>query len=146
MLIEHICDYIHNYFVIRNGKHRGKFTVAGGSLLVDFLLPNQYFKVVGSIFNDGIYQYGVDTLTDETFIGEVWAMGVPPALLALAEEISAWMDKYGGVVESPYSSESFGGYSYTKATGASGNNSEVQPGAGWQAVFASRLNHWRKIS
>ena len=41
--------------------------------------------------------------------------------------------------ESPYTSESFGDYSYTKATGESGAPLT------WRDVFASRLNAWRKL-
>lgn len=64
-------------------------------------------------------------------------MAVPRALIALSDEIKAWVDKNGQ--ESPYTSESFGGYSYSKATNAQGM------AVGWRDVFRSRLNTWRKI-
>lgn len=113
------------------------------------ILDGQYFRIVGSVFNDGVHQKGdEDALHDETFSGSVWAMAVPPAVIALAEDIQAWQDKYGGVdgiAMSPYSSESFGGYSYSKASGGSWNSDSDSGAVTWQSVFADRLNRWRKI-
>ena len=43
---------------------------------------------------------------------------------------------------SPYQSESFGGYSYTKASAGSSDSGE---GITWQKKFKSQLNQWRKI-
>lgn len=142
-MLEQLLDYIHNYFVRQ--KHWGKFSVTDGNLDCDFLQNGQYYKVVGSVFNDGVHQYPSTGLIDEDFCGEVWAMAVPPAVIALSDEIDEWLSKYGEVQNSPYQSESFGGYSYTKASGA-GNNGNAEPGATWQSVFRTRLNHWRKIS
>ena len=48
--------------------------------------------------------------------------------------------KYGEKSLSPYQSESFGGYSYTKASASNGDQVD------WKTVFRSRLNRWRKIS
>lgn len=141
-MLEQILDYIHNYFV--KEVHSGKFTVYNGELFgVDFLLEDQYYKIEGSVFNDGIHQHGDDRhLKDEEFEGTVSSMAVPPALLSLTEEIQGWVDSYGSIVTNPYISESFGGYSYSKASG-SGNGSS---GVDWRDVFKSRLNRWRKIS
>lgn len=130
----------------------GTFTVIDGVLSADgidlneHLQENQWFRLVGSVFNDGVHQYGAAVLADEApFDGAVVAMAVPSAVIALAADIEAWQDKYGAVdgpALSPYTSESFGGYSYTKsAGGASGTASGVT----WQSAFASRLNKWRKI-
>lgn len=141
-MLEQIMDFIHNYF--ERAKYRGKFTIAQGCLECGFLQPGQYYKIIGSVFNDGVHQYPECTLHDEEFVGEVWAMAVPPTFMALAEEIEAWVDKYGEAVQSPYTSESFGGYSYTKASG-SGANGAATPGTTWQAVFGSKLIHWRKV-
>ena len=58
------------------------------------------------------------TAADERFEGAVWALAVPPAVIALAGEITEWQEKNGEAVLSPYTSESFGGYSYTRATDA----------------------------
>ena len=138
-MLTEICAEIRNYFEVPNGRHFGTFTISGGSIApLDFLQEGQYFRIVGSVFNDGVYQYPATSLTDEVFEGAVWAMAVPPTLIALAAEIKAYNDSDAGK-SSPYTSESFGGYSYTKATDANGVP------IGWQKAFASRLNKWRKL-
>lgn len=142
-MLEQVLDYIHNYFV--KDKIIGDFVIENGSIEVAYLIDGQYFRIVGSVLNDGVYQYPVNGLKDESFSGEIWAMAVPPAVVALVGEIGKWVEKYGNMQNSPYSSESFGGYSYTKSNGSIGPNNGVQQ-ASWQGVFNSRLNHWRKIS
>lgn len=138
-MLSEICAEIRNYFSYENDIHRGKFTVSGGTIApLDFLQEGQYFRVVGSVFNDGVWQYPAAGMIDEQFVGAVWAMRVPPALVALAEEIKAY-DDGDAANPSPYVSESFGGYSYTKATDDNG------AALSWQQVFAKRLNKWRKI-
>ena len=138
-MLTELCAELRNYFEVPNGRHFGKFTISGGSIApLDFLQEGQYFRIVGSVFNDGVYQYPATSLTDEVFEGAVWAMAVPPTLIALAAEIKAYNESDAGNA-SPYTSESFGGYSYTKATDASGAP------IGWQKAFASRLNKWRKL-
>lgn len=83
-------------------------------------------------------------LIDEVFEGAIWLMAVPPAVIALSGRIDDWKNQYGSIVSSPYSSESFGGYSYQKAGAGRGNtNSNDSPT--WQSTFASELNKWRKI-
>ena len=72
-------------------------------------------------------------------------MKVPRAFLALADEIQAWVDKYGDVMNSPYQSESvIGEYSYTKASAGLSSGGDTQ--SDWQYVFRKRLNEWRKIA
>ena len=138
-MLTEICAEIRNYFEVPNGRHFGTFTISGGSIApLDFLQEGQYFRIVGSVFNDGVYQYPAASLTDEVFEGAVWAMAVPPTLIALSAEIKAYNESDAGK-PSPYTSESFGGYSYTKATDANGAP------IGWQKAFASRLNKWRKL-
>lgn len=113
------------------------------------LLDNQYYRIIGSIFNDGVHKRGEEILSDEAFFGSVWSMAVPPTVIELADEIEAWISKYGGVdgtLMSPYSSESFGGYSYTKSSGGSGTGGYGNGSApNWREMFADRLNRWRKI-
>ena len=138
-MLTEICAEIRNYFEVPNGRHFGTFTISGGSIApLDFLQEGQYFRIVGSVFNDGVYQYPASDLTDEVFEGAVWAMALPPSIIALAAEIKTYNDSDAGKA-SPYTSESFGGYSYTKATDANGAP------IGWQKAFASRLNKWRKL-
>lgn len=143
-LLDEICDHIHNYFV--NEIHTGTFTISGGEIDVDFLKEGQYFRIVGSVFNDCVYQYPATELTDEEFSGAVWAMAVPPSLIALSSEIQAWIEQYGGSdssLNSPFTSESFNNYSYSKASGTNADGSYAP--VTWQSIFAKRLDRWRKL-
>ena len=135
-----ICAELRNWFVVPNGVHIQTYTISGGSIApLDFLKDGQYYRVVGSALNDGVYKNdGCGVLTDEEFDGAVWAMSVPPAVVALAAEIEEYNKSDAGKA-SPFTSESFGGYAYTKATDANGAP------ISWQKAFASRLNKWRKL-
>jgi hypothetical protein len=144
MLLEEILNHIHNFFVVRNGVHRGNFVISSNTISLDFLQDGQYFRIVGSVFNDGVYQYPAEGLHDEEFFGEIWAMAIPDSFIALYNDINAWDSKYKDALESPYQSESWKGYSYTKASVVNGNGGTSD--AGWQYAFKSRLNPWRKIS
>ena len=138
-MLTEICAELRNYFEVPNGRHFGTFTISGGSIApLDFLQEGQYFRIVGSVFNDGVFQYPAASLTDEVFEGAVWAMAVPPTLIALSAEIEEYCNSDAGKA-SPYTSESFGGYSYTKATDSNGAP------VGWQKAFASRMSRWRKL-
>lgn len=150
MMLTEICAVIKNYFTADKDKHIGDFSVSEGVLVPSVPLHDgQYYRIVGSVFNDGVHKFGdvEDILQDEPeFHGAVWAMRVPQEVVQLAQDIKDWQDKYGTVDSanmSPYSSESFGGYSYHKAQGF------AETGGGmltsWNVVFASRLNPWRKI-
>ena len=136
-----ICAEIRNYFLTHREAdiHGGTFKIENGGLNVDFLKNGQYFRILGSALNDGVHQFPAE-LQDETFEGTVWAMSVPPDFVALVEEIDAWVRSNGNALNSPYTSESFGGYSYSKATGANGGAYT------WRDHFAARLNGYRRIS
>lgn len=146
-MLSKICQELKNWFDRGQPRIHGAFEISGGKITdTDFtsvIKPNQYFRIIGSVFNDGVYQYKDDLqLTDELFVGSVWLMAVPKDVIDLASEISAWITKYGDSVNSPYQSESFGDYSYTKSSGGSGSGSSNPT---WQSVFANQLNRWRKI-
>lgn len=137
-MLSELCKELNNWFCTK--KYFGKFTIEDGVLIVPELQNGQYFRIVGSVFNDGVYEYPKQGLKDEEFEGAVWAMAIPEEVIALSEEIDAWRAKYETAeTMSPYQSESFGGYSYTKASGASGGT------ATWQDVFGSKLNNYRRI-
>lgn len=138
-MLSELCKELNNWF--ETSRRFGSYTISGGGLALDFLQPGQHFRIVGSVFNDGVYTYPVSSLTDETFDGAVWPMAVPPDVLQLSSEIDDWTEKYGEASASPYQSESFGGYSYTKGSAANAGESSVT----WQGTFASRLNRWRKV-
>lgn len=138
-MLEQVLRHLNNWFLVE--IHEGTFTVENGSIALPFLLTNQYFRICGSVFNDGLHQYPATDLTDEIFTGTVWALAVPKAVVTLSEDIAAWEEKNGEAVASPYQSESFGGYSYTKRS--AGNDSGTLNG--WQDAFRGRLNDWRKL-
>ena len=143
-----LCAELNNYFPVK--KIGGKFAVEGGAITGIERLnlqDGQYYRVIGSVFNDGVHK-STDVLTDETsFVGQVWSMAVPQAVIDLSLDIAAWNTKYGGVdspVMSPYNSESFGGYSYSKSAGGAGAGG-AQSANSWQSAFASRLSKWRRL-
>lgn len=147
-MLDQICAEIKNWFDRDQIKLFGAFEIGGGRItdadFVAIIKPNQYFRIIGSTFNDGVYRWDDQlNLDDEVFVGAVWLMAVPKEVIALSQEISDWQTKYGETINSPYSSESFGGYSYTKSSGVSGDGSNGAKG--WQSVFANRLNRWRKL-
>ncbi len=139
-MLTELCGVLRNWF--ETDRISGTYTVENGSITLSFLQNGQFFRVVGSVFNDGVHQYPDYAMADETFDGSIWPMSVPPALLCLGEEIKAWQEKNGDIAASPYTSESFGGYSYSKTTSGSATGAGMVT---WQSVFKSRLNQWRKI-
>ena len=150
-MLTEICQYLKNWFTRKpdgseHPKYYGDFIIADGALVTDKLVDGQYFRILGSLFNDGVHKFGSDTLTDEAFNGAIWSMSIPPSVIQLAADIAQWQAMYGGVdtqAMSPFQSESFGGYSYSKAGGGS---SDGDSGSGtWQGAFAKRLSPWRKI-
>lgn len=149
-MISELCLYLKNWFNYNQPRFFGLFKVEDGVLISvndgDMgIQDGQYYRIIGSVFNDGVHKHGSETLNDESFDGAVWLMAVPPDFESLASEIEAWQTKYGDVESenmSPYSSESFGGYSYSKASGGAVSQSSVGT---WQSVFADRLRRYRKI-
>ena len=107
-MLTELCAELRNYFEVPNGRHFGTFTISGGSIApLDFLHEGQHFRIVGSVFNDGVYQYPATSLTDEVFEGAVWAMAVPPTLVALSAEIEEYT-KSDAAKPTGFASESFG--------------------------------------
>ena len=144
-MLTEICHELNNWFDSRQPEYMETFIISGGQLdIADKIQQGQYYRIRGSVFNDGVYLHdGNETLKDETFVGTVNLMAVPAEFLSLVAEIEAWQAKHGGVdseAMSPFNSESFGGYSYSKGQTASGNSAGT-----WKSVFGARLNKWRKM-
>lgn len=139
-MLEQVLSEIHNWFQV-DIRH-GTYTIQDGTVTLPFLQDGQYFRICGSVLNDGLHRYGPDMplLEDETFTGTIWALAVPKAVVQLAGEIAAWQEKYGEASMGPYSSESKADYSYSKAA-------DPQTGGAvtWQSAFRSRLNPYRKL-
>ena len=138
-MLEQVLMHLKNWFLVPGGIHEGTYTIEDGGIALPFLANGQYFRICGSVFNDGLHQYPASDLKAETFEGTVWALAVPQAAIDLATEIESWQTKNGDASVSPYQSESFGGYSYSKATDSASGGAVT-----WQSAFRSRLNAWRK--
>lgn len=148
-MLTEICQNLKNWFVLSDDdKLYGTFTIDDGTISpsVD-LKPGQYFRIVGSALNDGVHcldeqdvlSTQENALHDETFTGAIWKLSFPIAFLLLAKEIKQWQTDNASVTTSPFTSESFGGYSYTKQSDSNGST------VTWQSVFRKRLNTWRKL-
>ena len=145
-MLEQICLDIHNFFVGEKDILLGDFTIESGAITSpDFrveIAENQYYRIVGSLFNDGVHHYDDELIDEGPFHGGVWLMRVPQAIIDLAAEIEDWQERNAEAIDSPYQSESFGGYTYSKGANADGTT-----GADWktQASFMKRLQPYRRI-
>ena len=62
-MLEQTLMEIHNWFRARdesNGIHPGPYTIKNGGIALPFLQDGQYFRIMGSVFNDGLHRYGPD--------------------------------------------------------------------------------------
>ena len=139
-MLEQVLMHLNNWFLVPGGIHEGTYTIEDGGITLPFLANGQYFRICGSVFNDGLHQYPASDLKAETFEGNVWALAVPQAVIDLSTEIESWQTKNGDASVSPYQSESFGGYQYSKATDSASGGAVT-----WQSAFRSRMNAWRKL-
>lgn len=148
-MLGEICAEIKNFFTYEEDRHIDNFVISEGQVSPVLDFTTDYFRIVGSRLNDGVHKVSELTknpLKDESFHGAIWIMSVPDDFLALVSDIEAWQEKNGGVdsqAMSPFQSESFGGYSYSKASGGntdSGGSSVPT----WKSTFASRLNIYRR--
>ena len=134
-MLEQILAYLHDDFAKQTLPEQ-EWTITDGTMEVPGALSGQYVQIIGSVLNDGVYQYPLTGLTDETFTGTVKLLAIKKAVLEMVPEIEAWCEKNQPTA---YTSESFGGYSYSKATNADG------VAASWQDVFRARLAPYRKM-
>lgn len=141
-MLEEVLRYVNNRF--ERGSVSGSFAAENGMMDVPGAVDGQYFWVEGSVLNDGLHRYPADDMEDEEFVGRVVLLAVPRALVALADEISEWCAANADAISGPYQSESFGGYSYTRASGGAEDNQA--PAASWQLQFGARLRPYRKLS
>ena len=146
-MLTEICANLNNYFSFASDRIFGKFEVSDGRISPPIdVAEGQYYRVCGSIFNDGVHS-SEDLLKDEPeFEGAIWLMRVPADVIALDAEMEAWLAKYGVADSpnmSPYSSESFGGYTYSKAQGYASTGGGMLNNV-W-AVFGDRLKRYRRI-
>lgn len=140
--INDFCEEVNNYF--EQTRIFGKFEIINGNIDLNRygIQEGQYIRVVGSVFNDGVYQYPIppeNGLVDEKFDGAIWVMAVPSSVVTQIEEVNQWEAMNQSVLNSPYQSESFGGYSYTLKT------ENAEGGLNWQTHFRRKLDRWRKV-
>lgn len=140
MVLTELCQELKNWFCDEQDIHFGTYTIQNGTLSLPFLLEGQYFRIKGSVLNDGVYKYGDAEFQDETFTGAIWPMKIPSSFIELAEQIDTWIEKNGEAATSPYQSESWGGYSYSLKSGGMESGS-----LDWRTVFGGSLNRWRKL-
>lgn len=143
-----VCQYLKNWFDRNQLRYIGDITIENGALSETYgLKVGQYFRIVDSTLNEGVYKYPLTTLTDETFNGAIWGMALPKAFIALLDDIEAWKAKYASadsVAMSPFTSESVPGvYSYSKNSG--GNDTTTDKSGTWQGAFGARLAPYRKM-
>ena len=140
-----ICEYLNNWFW--RDKIAGEFEVSGGSITVPSLQNGQYYRIIGSVFNEGIHIYPSTDLKEEDFKGEVWSMVIPQDIIDLASDLHDWLTEYGTASSealSPYTSESFNGYSYSKNAGG-GSDASGAGANSWQNAFSYRLIPYRRL-
>lgn len=147
--LELVLSHIHNWFE-RGTTQVCNCTIDNGSLPDTVSMPDGvWYRIQGSLLNDGLHMHPDLALTDETFSGTISVCAIPRPLLAICDSIEAYMQAYANArqkaSESVYQSESFGGYTYSIKGELAGNTASGGL-TGWQAAFASELNPWRKIS
>lgn len=154
MILTDLCEELRNWFDV--DRHFGEFTIENGTLQSDFLREDQCYRIVGSIFNDGVLCYKNEKLNwvlgtdnnsrfmfepithDEIFKGAVWELAFPNNFMVFYKTMCDWENDNRKIIDSPYTSESFGGYSYS--LGLSGGK-----GVTWKTHFADELQRWQKV-
>lgn len=146
-MLEQVLCHIHNWFAYDELDVR--CAISDGQLPASVSIPEgAWYRIEGSLLNDGLHRHPAEDLRDETFDGTITVCAIPRALLEVVREIEAWQADYAKgrseALSSPYSSESFDGYSYSTKD-YSGANSASGCLSGWQAEFAGQLNAFRKM-
>lgn len=138
-MIADLCKELNNWFDVK--RIFGTFTISDGTMVIEGAQDGQYIRICDSVFNDGVYQYPLKDLHDETFDGVVWLLAIPQEVVTLSDDIDKWISEYAEELRSPYTSESFGGYTYSKAY----SRSDDGTGVTWVDIFGDQLKKWRKI-
>lgn len=126
--------YLRNFFPGRKWEF-SDYAISGGEIVLGGLWVGDYYLIEGSQRNDGVHVYGDHDLLPEVFSGSVTELKIDNQLLKKWERINRWCSENEKLIRSPYQSESFGGYSYTK-------NAVTTD---WKSVFANDLRPWRKL-
>lgn len=146
-MLSEVCAELKNYFTNECDRHVGDWAIKDGAITPSIDLPTNYIRIVGSRLNDGVHEISKMSLKDEEFHGAIWIMCPPEDFIELVTEIEEWQKSNCSVDSlnmSPFQSESFGGYSYSKGTG-SGNSERSSAPTTWEGQYASRLKPYRRI-
>ena len=143
--ITRMCPFLHNFFTDKDHIFYNTYTICDNILSTNFINTGQYFRITGSSLNNGVYCNIPDDLKrlhNETFTGAIWLMDVPEDFVRLCEEVERFNAKIAELSGNfqGYSSESWGGYSYTLPTSAP---SFMQD---WQYKLKQAMSCYRKIS
>lgn len=140
--MEQLMKLCNNYFY--KFKEEGNFLISDNTICTrGAYCRGQYIRIIGSVLNDGIYKIARvedntihldEDLSDEMFTGVIVGLGVPKAFIELCEAIKKYDEENK---PSDYTSESFTGYSYTKALNKDGS---VKTG---KDIYAKELKAYR---
>ncbi len=86
-MLEQVLLSLRNWFVA--DKRTGRVRIEDGRLVPPAALglkEGQYVRITGSTFNDGLHAWPYNDLTDEEFVGTVWALAIPQTVVDLADE------------------------------------------------------------
>lgn len=166
--IEALCAETHNYH--ETDKVIGDYTIENGNIVLPFLAENQFFRVVGSKFNDGVYIYSQDAfiirsstweevmngnldwealkektwgeLVERDLVDETFHGAIWPMNMPRAFlALSKEIAEYNESEEAkPKPYTSENINGYYSYTKASATDSE------WQNVFSGKLKRWRKVA
>lgn len=140
-MLTEICAYLKNYFDYE--RHIGQIKITGGVITCngERIETGQHFALFRDRFVLGVYK-NTDPLEDKTFDGAVWLMDVPPGIIKADAWAEEWNTANGtAAANGPFQSESFGGYSYTRAAGNGSIGSSVFD----QSQFKAMLAPYKKI-
>lgn len=165
--IEALCAETHNYH--ETDRIIGDYKIENGNIALPFLVENQFFRIVGSKFNDGVYIYSQELFTIRSITWEEVLDGN-----LNWEELKK--NKWGELVEHDLIDEEFHGaiwpmnmpraflalseeiakYQESDAAKPSPYLSESINGYysytkanvsenSWQSVFGSKIKRWKKV-
>lgn len=144
-MLEKVLYHLHNWFV-RERLELGDASISDGQLpeeAAEAVPVGAYYRIQGTLLNDGLYLRGEEELRDEESDMVVSVLAIPRPLLSLVDEIDAWQQKNGAATDGPYYQEQFGDYKYTlKGFSTYGSANGID---GWRLAFRDQLTPFRKM-
>ena len=165
--IEALCAETHNYHELE--RVINDYAIENGNISLPFLVDGQFFRIVGSKFNDGVYIYTQDYILRDATWEDVlndnkdWSSLTEEEWGNLKHVELIDEEFHGGIwamrmpraflslaqeIESYNSSEASKPSPYTSES-ISGHYSYTKASpsdSSWEKVFASKLKRWRKAA